>query len=283
MGGGAGVSCGTSGSATPRARVPARQGCCPRCVAREAERVRRDGDLGRGVMTPACGSAGGLGARGCTGLRGAEAAWEPVVRSVRVLDTHWVAGTEGRRWPVAAGCPLALPPVSWGCGLCLAGQLELFRSGWPVPAAELDQGGLGCARGVGHDQVVLPAGKGWAALWGGLHLNLAPVPGHRLGGSGVWYRKRPGQGLCPGALSPSGLCPVTDPGSDGPREIGACGTGHRPAFWAILSPGLPASAHGGIRAGSRVRGGDLRGEPLASASEPWPRRSLPCRAGPGSR
>lgn len=146
--------------------------------------MRRDGDLGRGVVTPACGSAGGLGARGRTGLRGAEAAWEPVVRSVRVLDTHWVAGTEGHRWPVAAGCPLALPPVSWGRGLCLAGRLELFRSGWPVPAAEPDQGGLGCARGVGHDQVVLPAGKGWAALWGGLHLNLAPVPGPRLGGRG---------------------------------------------------------------------------------------------------
>lgn len=147
----------------------------------------------------------------------------------------------------------------------------------------IDQGGLGCTRGVGHDQVVLLARKGWAALWGGLHLNLAPVPGHRLGGLGVRYRKRPGQGLCPGALSLSGLCPVTDPGSNGPREIGACGTGHSPAFWAILSPGLPASAHGGTRVGSRVRGGDLRGEPPASASEPWPRRSLSRRAGPDSR
>ena len=116
----------------------------------------------------------------------------------------------------------------------MPGWLELFRSGWPVPAAEPDQGGLGCARGLGHDQVVLPPGKGWAALWGGLHLKLAPAPGHRPRGPRLGCRKRPGRGLCPGALSPSGLsevqspCPVVDPGSDGPREIGACGTVHSP-------------------------------------------------------
>ena len=124
-GGGPGVSCGSSGSAAPRARSPFAAGLLSTLRGPGGGAGAAGRGPGPGCHAPTCGSAGGLGARGRVGLRGAEAAWEPAVRSVRVLDTHrWQAlrAADGP-WLQAAPWPCRPCPGVVGCAW-LAGAFQ---------------------------------------------------------------------------------------------------------------------------------------------------------------